>query len=259
MRYAMARSAMGLALGAMLSTVAGGARASCPNPPLDATPSQPGDIVPHVPLAYFGSLSVFNVYWDNHWDSDNRFKIADIDAALQSVMATPYFDKLCQYGVPGFHWGGSTNTDRFFQPCSPYPGPTAIVFPQLIDFVSCEEGSFGTGVPVSNGLPNPLTCAACAVPGVPCYIDAGCVATPNPTGSQIYNVLLSDTTSLAEAGTDCSNFAAFHFQIPSGMLPGFVPLSQGRPIIFTVIPAKLLHEPGRPRRWSDPRDGRGSD
>jgi hypothetical protein len=226
------------AVGATFAT-AGTARASCPNPALSATPSTPDDVVPHVSLAYFGTLNVFNVYWDQNWDSDNPFKTADIDKALQGVLATPYFDKLCQYGVPGFQWQGSTNTNRFLQLCPSYPGPQAVVFPQLIDFVSCEESAPGSGVPFSDGLPNPLTCASCTVPGVPCYIDPGCVATPNPTGTQIYNVFLSQTTHLAEAGSNCSNFDAFHFQIPSQMLPA-VPGSQGRPIIFTVIPAECF-------------------
>src|SRR3954470_23275257 len=150
-----------ISLGVLLQTKT--SQAACPSPAEAPTNDTALDMEYHAPLAYFGPLKVFNIYWSDHWNATNRFQQADIERALQDVIATPYFDKLCQYGVPGFQWDGSTNTDRFFQNCPRHPGSLAIVFPQTLDFLSCEEGSLGTGVPSSDGFPNPITCGTCTV------------------------------------------------------------------------------------------------
>ena len=240
--------ALTLPVAVAVFTCATSARAVCPSPSPDPTNDVPSDLESHAPLAYFGPLKVFNIYWSDRWDATNRFKTAEIESALQAIISTPYFDHLCQYGVPGFRWDGGTTTDRFFQTCPRQPGAVTTLFPQTLDFLSCEEGSIGTGVPLSDGLPNPITCPACVLAPVstPCYVDPACTVVPNPTGARIYNLFLPDTTVLAEAGETCASFAAMHFQIPSQATPSpigppfFLPGTQGRPLIFTVIPTRCF-------------------
>jgi len=224
--------------------------ASCPAPTNDVTL----DMELGLPLLYPGPLNIFHVFWGEHWDDDPaNFRRADVDQALRDVVATPYFDRLCQYGVPGFQFEGSSTTDGGLNPCARNPGPVTST-PSLFGFMSCSEYStIFTGVPLAIGAPNPL-CVACS--GVP--IDCAnvvtlpaeplCLATPNPTGNRVYVVLLPKGTIIDDFGSrSCTNYNAYHFQIPSRaaffFLPPFViPGTQGRPINLAIIPTECFSD-----------------
>ncbi|HTS81856.1 MAG TPA: hypothetical protein VMH40_14740, partial [Myxococcaceae bacterium] len=108
---------------------------TCPAPTNDV----PLDLEMGIPLAYLSGLGIFNVYWGENWDSlPGSLQRADIDKALKDVVATTYFDKLRQYGVPGLHFEGSATTGGFLYPCQGSPGPVT-----WIDFSSgTSKGGF---------------------------------------------------------------------------------------------------------------------
>jgi len=232
---------MSIALTASLGGSHGRAQSMCPYQPTNDVPL---DVEAGVPLAFWGKLEVFNLYWAANWDADPRnFRRAEIEATLQGVLGSAYFDHLCQYGVPGFRWGGSTEANPV---CGGNPG-SMITTPGVFSFAGCEEQySFLTGVPQAHGLPSP-TCAGCPGPG-DCFVDPACLSTPNPTGDRVYIVFLPKGTTIDDFGIrSCSNYGAYHFQIPTRMgmsppftwffgTPPFVPGTQGRPLNLAIIP-----------------------
>ncbi|MFO0585294.1 MAG: hypothetical protein U0229_23690 [Anaeromyxobacter sp.] len=217
----------------------------CPAPTNDVTL----DMELGVPLLY-PELKLFNVFWGEHWDDNPaNFKRADVDQALRDVVATPYFDRLCQYGVPQPSFEGSSDTDGLIYPCSRSPGATTST-PAIFGYMSCAEYStIATGVPLAIGAPNP-SCIACSGLPVDCAnpvtlpAEPFCLATPNPTGNRVYVVLLPKGTIIDDFGSrSCTNYGAYHFQIPSRAvfqpLPPFViPGTQGRPLNLAVIPTE---------------------
>lgn len=194
-----------------------------------------------LPLAFPGPLNLFNVYWAGDWDANPaNFRIADIESAMSAVIGTPYFDRMCQYGVQGFQFEGSAQAAGV---CGSDPGPVTTT-PGIFSFMSCEEYTPFTGVPNVLGAPNPVTCGLCGAVPIDCFnvIEPLCVATPNPTGNRIYVVFLPKGTTINDFGSlSCNGYNAYHFQIPSRALfaplpPFVVPLSQGRPLNLAIIP-----------------------
>jgi len=216
----------------------------CPSPTNDV----PLDMELGVPLLFPGELQLFNVFWGQDWDANPaNFRRADVDQALRDVVGTPYFDRLCQYGVPGFRFEGSSTTDGALNPCPRSPGATTST-PAIFGFMSCSEyATILTGVPLAIGAPNPF-CVACSGAPIDCANvvtlpgEPLCLATPNPTGNRVYVLLLPKGTTIDDFGSlSCANYNAFHFQIPSravfNPLPPFVvPATQGRPINLAIIP-----------------------
>jgi MYXO-CTERM domain-containing protein len=199
------------------------------------------DVEPGLPLLFSGKVNLFNVYWSADWDANPaNFRRADIERAMSTVLATPYFDRMCQYGVGGFQFEGSAQAAGI---CGSSPGAVTST-PQLLSFMSCEEYTPFTGVPTSIGLPNPVTCALCGIGPIDCFNIAEplCTLTPNPTGNRVYILFLPKGTTINDFGrTSCSNYSAFHFQIPSrgifSLLPPFIlPGTQGRPLNLAIIP-----------------------
>jgi hypothetical protein len=223
---------------------------SCPAPTNDVTL----DMELGVPLLYTGALNIFHVYWGQSWDDDPaNFRRADVDQALRDVVATPYFDRLCQYGVPGFTFEGSSTTDGLFNPCPRSPGAVTST-PSIFGFMGCSEySSLLTGVPIALGAPNPF-CIACSGAPIDCANVATlpaeplCLATPNPTGNRVYVVLLPKGTVIDDFGSrSCApgGYVAYHFQIPSRALfapapPFVIPATQGRPLNLAVIPTECF-------------------
>jgi len=211
--------------------------ATCPAPTNDV----PLDLEMGIPLAYVSGLGIFNVYWGENWDSlPGNFQRADIDKALKDVVATTYFDKLCQYGVPGFHFEGSATTGGFLYPCQGSPGPVTSTL-TLFEFMSCAEfASPFTSVPFALGAPNPVSCVPCgALPGSDCFTDPVCLISPNPTGLRVYVLLLPSGTVIDDVvAKSCKDYGAYHFQIPSRANPLLPGVSQGRPINIAVIPTQ---------------------
>lgn len=212
--------------------------AACPFIPTNDVPL---DAEQGLPLAFPGPLNLFNVYWARDWDANpGNFKRADIENAMQAVLGTPYFDRMCQYGVSGFQFEGSAQSASS---CRSDPGPVTST-PGIFSFMSCEEYTPFTGVPNVLGAPNPLTCGLCGGVPIDCFniLEPLCMATPNPTGNRIYVVFLPSGTTIDDFGrTSCVDYGAFHFQIPSralfNPLPPFVfPGTQGRPLNLAIIP-----------------------
>ena len=220
--------------------------ASCPFIPTNDVPL---DAEQGLPLAFPGSLNLFNVYWAGDWDANpSNFKRADIENAMHAVLGTPYFDRMCQYGVSGFQFEGSAQAAGI---CGSNPGPVTST-PGVFSFMSCEEYTPFTGVPNVLGAPNPLTCGACGALPIDCFnvLEPLCAATPNPTGNRIYVVFLPKGTTIDDFGRkSCVDYGAFHFQIPSralfSILPPFVvPLTQGRPLNLAIIPTDCFSSVG---------------
>jgi hypothetical protein len=203
---------------------------SCPAPPEPGLALHEG-----FPLAFPSGLRIFNVYWDSNWDNDNPgFNIGQIDVSTQALLSTTYFGKLRLYGVPQFDWAGSTNTNRFLQPCLSGPGASTN-FLTIMNFLQCEESSPSSGVPFAGGVPNPA-CAFCDTVPEGCLLNPACFATPNPTGDIIYNIFLPKGTVEDDPGRrSCRDYGAYHMEIPSGALAGTP--TWGRPLMYTVIPA----------------------
>jgi hypothetical protein len=229
--------------GAVIGSLAVGmprAQAQCPFTPTNDVPL---DAEMGIPLLFPGPLNVFNIYWADDWDANPaNFRKADIERAMNAVIATPYFDRLCQYGVNGFHFEGSADS---VDVCGSDPGPVTST-PGIFSFMSCEEFTPFDGVPASIGLPNPVTCALCGAVPIDCFniVEPLCVATPNPTGNRIYVVFLPKGTIIDDFGRQsCTDYDAFHFQIPSRMLfsifpPFGIPGTQGRPLNLAIIPTE---------------------
>ena len=172
----------------------------------------PLDMETYVPLVYPFGLSVFNLYADANWDTNNPgFQMADIDAATAALTASNFFDKTAQYGVPDLTFAGSAQA-KSFCPFPTFPtddGPeTSSV--ALVAFLLCEEATPGTGVPYS-------------------------------FGDRIYNVIVPSTWTINDFGSkSCSSYGGYHFIIPSAPAIPFGIPPPGRPIIYTVIPAKCF-------------------
>jgi hypothetical protein len=223
-----------------LSAISATARATAPcyGPPATCNVTQ------HVPLAYPGKLQIFNLYWHPNWDSlpgHEGFQIQAIDHATAALVDSDYFDALSQYGVKGFTFGGSTNTNLLFLPCPKTPGGTETVG-TLAWFIGCAEASALGKVPTQLALPS-LGCSLCGSAPAPaaCYADPGCSLTPNATGTVLYNVFLPVGTKLNDAGgsyVSCRDYGAFHAQIPSWQIGGVTPGTGGRPLYFTLIPVE---------------------
>jgi hypothetical protein len=218
--------------------LAGEAEAACPFTPTNDVTL---DAEAGLPLLFSGKLKLFNVYWGDNWDANPaNFKRDSIEQAMKAVLNTPYFDRLCQYGIEGFEWEGSTGSSGS---CRSDPGSVTST-PDILFFMSCEEFTPFTGVPLSGGAPNPATCLLCGGGPIDCLnvLEPFCTTTPNPTGDRIYVVFLPHGTKINDFGREsCSDYNAFHFQIPSrgilSILPPFiVPFSQGRPLNLAIIP-----------------------
>src|SRR6185503_9453020 len=113
-------------LSALAATVVSGvlvfsstqAEAACPFVPTNDVPL---DMEGGLPLAYPGKLNLFNIYWAGDWDANPaNFRRADIEKAMNTVLGTPYFDRMCQYGVPGFQFEGGVQAAGI---CGSEPGP----------------------------------------------------------------------------------------------------------------------------------------
>jgi hypothetical protein len=227
-------------LGGALISASREAEAQCPfTPTNDVT----RDAEAGLPLLFPGKLKLFNVYWGDNWDATHLpdFSRGSIEQAMKAVLDTPYFDRLCQYGIEGFEWEGSAGSTGI---CRSNPGSTTST-PEIFDFMSCEEYMPFTGVPPSKGAPNPLTCGLCGGTPVDCFniLEPFCTTTPNPTGDRIYVVFLPKGTRINDFGREsCNQYNAFHFQIPSrGFFFPFPPFvaafTQGRPLNLAIIPA----------------------
>ena len=222
------------------------AEAACPFTPTNDVTL---DAEAGIPLAFPGKLNLFNVYWADDWDANPaNFKKADIESAMNAVLGTPYFERMCQYGVEGFQFDGSTEAAGA---CGKDPGPVTST-PGIFSFMSCEEYTPFTGVPTAVGFPNPVTCGLCGALPIDCFnvVEPLCIATPNPTGNRIYVVFLPKGTTINDFGrTSCTDYSAFHFQIPSRALfsvfPPFVlPGTQGRPLNLAIIPTDCFSSVG---------------
>jgi hypothetical protein len=214
------------------------AEAQCPFTPTNDVTK---DAEAGLPLLFSGKLKLFNVYWADDWDANpDNFTRDSIEQAMKAVLDTPYFDRLCQYGIEGFEFEGSAGSSSR---CSIDPGSETST-PGIFFFMSCEEYLPFTGVPNAGGAPNPLTCGLCGGAPVPCFniLEPLCTTTANPTGDRIYIVFLPRGTKINDFGREsCVDYNAFHFQIPSQglffILPPFViPFSQGRPLNLAIIP-----------------------
>src|SRR6185369_12065093 len=214
-------------LGGALALASREAEAACPFTPTNDVTL---DAEAGLPLLFPGKLKLFNVYWGDNWDDNPaNFKRDSIEQAMKAVLDTPYFDRLCQYGIEGFEFEGSTGSDGR---CRSDPGSVTST-PDIFFFMSCEEFLPFTGVPTSGGVPNLATCLLCGGAPVPCFnvLEPLCTTTPNPTGDRIYLVFLPHDTKINDFGREsCANYNAFHFQIPS--LARFFPLPPGV-ILFT--------------------------
>jgi len=229
-----------LALAGALALASRDARADCPFTPTNDVPK---DVEEGYSLLFHDTLKLFNVYWGDDWDENNPgFSRDAIEQAMRSVLATPYFDRLCQYGINGFELEGSAGSSSR---CSSDPGSITST-PKIFDFMSCEEYLPFTSVPIAGGAPNPLTCTLCAAGPFDCFdvLEPFCTLTPNPTGNHIYVVFLPRATQIEDFGRfSCrpGTYNGLHFQIPSrgvfSIFPPFVlPFSQGRPLNLAVIP-----------------------
>jgi hypothetical protein len=231
-----ARAAVAVAV--FLFTAGMSARAApCLGPPTTC------NLRPHVPLAYPGRLQVFNLYWHQNWDQlpgHAGFQIGAIDRATAQLVASHYFDSLTQYNVPGFTFGGSTNTNTA-APCPKTPGAEENIG-SMAAFLSCSEASGPLGrVPTQLAFPSPACVPCGSVPGPACLTDPICLASPNPTGTVIYNVFLPKGTRLNDAAgssVSCRDYIAFHAQIPSMAVGGISGVAGGRPLYFTLIPVE---------------------
>ena len=225
-------------LGGALTSASLEAQAECPfTPTNDVTQDAEGGLA----LAFPGKLKLFNVYWGDDWDGNpDNFPRESIEQAMKTVLDTPYFDRLCQYGIEGFEWEGSAGSSGI---CRSDPG-SQVSTPEIFAFMSCEEYTPFTGVPNSGGVPNVLTCGLCGAAPGDCFnvLEPLCTTTPNPTGDRIYVVFLPRGTRINDFGREsCADYNAFHFQIPSRgrffFLPPFViPFTQGRPLNLAIIP-----------------------
>ena len=214
--------------------------------PFIPTNDVPLDAEEGVGLAFPGALNLFNVYWADDWDANpGNFKRADIENAMRAVIGTPYFDRMCQYGVSGFQFEGSHEAVSV---CGSDPGASTST-PGIFSFMSCEEFTPFDGVPHAAGLPDPLFCGLCGALPIDCFNIAEplCVATPNPTGNRIYVVFLPKGTTINDSGRkSCVDYTAFHFQIPSRALVGLptIPGTQGRPLNLAIIPTDCFSSVG---------------
>lgn len=169
------------------------------------------DMELHTPLGYPLGLSIINLYWDSDWDTHNPgFLKADINAATKALADSNYFDKIMQYGGPDITFGSSAEAAFF---CGGGPRDTTITSVDLILFLLCEESAPGTGVPFS-------------------------------FGDHIYNVIVPTWAGIDDGvNKSCADYGAYHFAF--GSLPGpFGVPPPGRPIIYTVIPAKCYADDG---------------
>jgi len=133
-----------------------------------------GIVLPHSLFAQLSRFSgpvmknpkIVNLYWDNNWDSDSASvfstatqpTMANVDAFTQALVATPYFTKARQYDVTGASFGSSFSPRRKGTPprfgpdlrpwlCGAPKAPSTLSSPQLDQWVTCEIGTPGTGVP----------------------------------------------------------------------------------------------------------------
>lgn len=227
-----------LVLGGALVLASREAEAQCPFTPTNDIES---DAEAGLPLLFSGKLKLFNVYWADNWDANpDNFPRDSIEQAMKAVLDTPYFDRLCQYGIEGFELEGSAGSSSR---CTIDPGPETST-PGIFFFMSCEEYLPFTSVPNSGGAPNLVSCLLCGGAPIPCFniLEPFCTTTPNPTGDRIYIVFLPRGTTIDDFGRrSCVDYNAFHFQIPSqgifSIFPPFViPFTQGRPINLAIIP-----------------------
>ncbi len=174
-----------------------------------AEPDVPQDMEkPAIPLLYPGDIRVFNFYWDSEWDADNPgFSMGTIDSLTESLAGSSYFDKLDQYGVPNFFWGGSAKAEDNL--CGAKPA-TTISIVDVAGIIPCIALLPGNNVPL-------------------------------PDFRTIYNVIIpADTTindSLEVDGKlvfqkiSCQDYGAFHVGIAGGNA--------------TIIPAACFDSPAK--------------
>lgn len=93
--------------------------------------------------------SVYNLFWDNHWNADNPpFTIQNINNATSSLLGSGYLSGAGQYGVgngsfAGWHdTGGSVG---WF--CGPRRAPNTVHFATILAWLTCKVATPFSGVP----------------------------------------------------------------------------------------------------------------
>lgn len=171
------------------------------------------DMEQGLPLSYPGQfLPVYDLYWDNHWDTNQPLKRAPIEDGVMALfgLGSHYGDKLAQYGVkPLFYSGYAQAVDA----CAPPSTPTTVTTKQIVDdFLRCEFRK-------DPNVPRPGT---------------------TPPSDRIYNVFLPRGMKVSDflLGESCVNYFAYHFNAWPLFAVRFnpFPVFDPTPIIFTVIP-----------------------
>src|SRR5712692_1032939 len=193
-------------------------------------------------FAYTAAMRVVNLYWWDGWDGKNDhkdFQMADINAATQTLIGSPYFRHTCQYGSPQVVFDRGADTSGF-NACPNHGPPTSRPIPTDMEaFLTCEEAMPFTDVPMVHGVPTlflpgaPSVCGFCGEI-LPCFVDPPCRASPNPTGDLLINLFVP--RGHRPFPSECH---AYHFQAPTWALGWPIaplPGTQARPLYYTVIP-----------------------
>jgi hypothetical protein len=193
-------------------------------------------------FAFTSKMRVVNLFWWDGWDRKDghqEFQMADIDAATRSLTDSPYFRHTCQYGSPRVVFDMGLDTSGA-NACPNHGPPTSRPIPTDMEaFLTCEEAMPFTSVPMVHGIPTlflpgaPSVCSFCGT-ALPCFADAACRASPNPTGDLLINLFVPKGSR--PFPSECK---PYHFQAPTwsmGWPAAPLPGTQGRPIYYTVIP-----------------------
>jgi hypothetical protein len=191
--------------------------------------------LPPFPIVVTGrSLSqpkIYNLYWDNDWDSHNpaAFSRANIDNFSKNLASSGYFGSAGQYGVGSASFIGSKQGDALFDDsCGPRTAGTNVNFFEVLGWATCQAGAVDLEYPE---IPNPL------FPGLPLLTQdliPSLTGVPAPDDNVVYVVYLPKGVNLTQPGTSSSScnaptgnniFDAYHFM-------SAVPETQ-----FTPLPA----------------------
>jgi hypothetical protein len=176
-----------------------------------------------------GQPKIYNLYWDNDWDSHNpaAFSRANIDSFSTKLASSGYFGPAGQYGVGLASFIGSKQGDALFDDsCGPRTAGTSVDFFEVLGWVTCQAGAVNLEYPE---IPNPL------FPGLPLLTQGlipSLTGVPAPDDNVVYVVYLPAGVSLTQGGSSSCNaptgnniFDAYHFM-------SAVPETQ-----FTPLPA----------------------